>query len=285
MEHLLSTEKDESEIYKITRIVCEINTAIDTNTFEEIAEDSESKHRIEIGLLNLSGYIANLSGSLKEEYNADELQILQNLGDAISYGDLDFAGVWEIVTNNHEKFKALIQRIVKIEGYDFSEQERLTTTMNAYDLADTYNADALTAYHEDPLSSLDIPELSPDESKEYGQFKIEIKKYGSDDENEEYSIAEFLYLKENDEWKEIFYGEIRGRKHDYEHGRTSEFRGSPFQRVIYVDVDDLVYYIENDSGILFCSINRTRWYRYNVEPRARPYHGRVDKLRKFKISG
>ena len=41
--------------------------------------------------------------------------------------------------------------------------------------------------------------------------------------------------------------------------------------------------ITDDFGQLFCSVDKTSWYRYNVEPKYRPYYNRVDNLRKFKL--
>jgi len=35
---------------------------------------------------------------------------------------------------------------------------------------------------------------------------------------------------------------------------------------MYVDIEDLVYYIEDDYDALFCSLDMHYWYRHNEIP-------------------
>lgn len=52
---------------------------------------------------------------------------------------------------------------------------------------------------------------------------------------------------------------------------------------MYVDIDYLFYFIENEEGILYFSMDKLNWNKHMIEPKKRPYYGRIKKLRKFKV--
>lgn len=270
-------------MYKITKKLIEIKNLIKNNNLGEILKKPETIRLIEFSVLNLSCLIEYLSEKLKEKYLAKEWGKIYNLGHLISRNEIDFDGVWYIINKNFTKFELLIDSIIKTENYDFTEQERLEEIKRIYDLNDKFNTNNLNACQEEPLKDKEIPEINPEESRKYGRFKIETINYGNEEDGGEYSIVEYLCLKEEDKWKQLLYNIIKGRDIDYEHGKISEYLDYPLQRVIYIDIEDLIYYIENEIGMLYCSIDKFRWYRYNVELKERPYYNRIEKLRKFKI--
>ncbi len=142
-----------------------------------------------------------------------------------------------------------------------------------------------------PLKGRDIPEISGEESRQYGQFKIVRR--GSKPTKEEvesggafagdFHILDILCFLHEGEWKDVFWKTIEREEFYWERGRIEKSRGSPLQQVMYVDVETNILYIEDEHDVLYCSENQFRWVMYQVKPEKRPYYRRISKLRKFKL--
>ena len=59
---------------------------------------------------------------------------------------------------------------------------------------------------------------------------------------------------------------------------------APLIRFIYYDPVDIVFYIENEEGMLYCSLDKKRWFLQIQKPKGRPYHGKLNRLRKLTVS-
>lgn len=155
----------------------------------------------------------------------------------------------------------------------------------AFDYDDSY------ACSVEPLKGRDIPEISGEESRVYGQFKIERKGRKPTKEEIEKGGAwagdfwirdSLLFLRES-EWREVFSKTIEREEFYWERGRVNKSLGSPLQHVMYVDVEFRILFIEDERDVMFCSENCYRWVMYQVRPEKRPYFGRISKLRKFNL--
>lgn len=138
------------------------------------------------------------------------------------------------------------------------------------------------------MRTLDIKELTKKESQNFGKFKIERKetksKWGDDDGDViEHTIVDYLYMLEEDEWKNIMYHTIYRYEVEFEHGKRYESGNKPLIPMIYVDIENQFYYVENEESTQYFSMDKYNWYRYLTRSENRPYYKRVDKLRKFKI--
>ncbi|MFX1474361.1 MAG: hypothetical protein ACFFCO_02640 [Promethearchaeota archaeon] len=157
-------------------------------------------------------------------------------------------------------------------------------------LADAFDYDDAYACTVEPLQGRDIPELSGEESREYGRFKVVRtgRKPAKEEMESDAWAGDFwvrdslLFLREG-EWREVLWSTIERREFYWERGRYNESRGSPLRHVMYVDIEDRILFIEDERDVLYCSENGFRWFMYQVRPEERPYYGRINKLRKFKL--
>jgi hypothetical protein len=165
------------------------------------------------------------------------------------------------------------------------KNRRRSRLENAFDYDDAY---ACTI---EPLKGRDIPEISGEESRQYGQFRVvRTGRKPSDEEIEDggawagdYWIRdELLFLREG-EWHQVMISTIERSEFYWERGRTDETVGTPLRHVMYVDVETNILYIEDERDLLYCSENRVRWFMYQVRPEKRPYYGRESKLRRFNL--
>lgn len=283
---LLKKQTDKEFIYEIKKEFNIIKDLISNKNLKEIAKDSEIIRLLDFSIIHISDLIEFLSDYLRKNYPSKMWLELENIGKRISLDDVHFDEIWQLLSSkDFSEFQQLINSLITKEQYDFTELDRIERLKKAYNLSNNYNENNLNSHQESPLMEQDIQEITKEESRKYGQFKIKEVSYGSEEnEEEEFSLTEFLCFKNEDgEWIDSLYSSIKEREFDYEHGRVRNRSGYSLQRVMYVDIEDLVYYIENDAGVLFCSIDRKAWYRYNVELKERPYYNRIDKLRKFII--
>ena len=81
-------------------------------------------------------------------------------------------------SKDFSNFEQLITTIIEKEQYDFSELEELEKRKKKYRLANSYDEMNSTACEEQPLHDLTIPEITKEESRRYGRFKIKIVSYG-----------------------------------------------------------------------------------------------------------
>lgn len=154
-------------------------------------------------------------------------------------------------------------------------------------LYDETNPDAC---EKNMLATYEIPELSPEESQKYGNFKIErkwkVKKYGT--KVIEKSDAEHLYVFVNNEYLHNEWHSVRSHTiyewaFDVDHGKESEKSWKPLIPVMYIDIEYGFYYLENQEGILYFSTDKYNWFWHCTGPENRAYHNRIEKLRKFNI--
>ncbi len=141
------------------------------------------------------------------------------------------------------------------------------------------------AYKLDPLYSLKIPELTPEESKRYGKFKIEKKEskqnlYGIPIEH---YVRHTIFQEIDGEWEYVLSHTIYRWEKEIEHGKEYETKDVPLIPYMYVDEKDKIFYIETENGTLYISLNLRNWFDWHVRPEERPYRNRIAKLRKFKI--
>ena len=136
-----------------------------------------------------------------------------------------------------------------------------------------------------PLKALNIPEITRLESKQYGSFKIVRRE--AVDTYVEYEMDREIYdsilLYYEGEWVDVKHHTIYHKEMELEHRKVYESGNDPLIPIMYIDIEYLFLYIENEEGILYFSTDRLNWFSYNTSPEKRPYHNRIDKLRKFKI--
>jgi hypothetical protein len=266
------------ELIEIKKLLRQVNLKVDSR-------DSEIARLLEFSLIHLGDLIEFLTDDIKEQYPTEMWFTLENLGKSIRHNEMKFKTIGKILNSkDFSAFEQLIISIIEKEHYDFTELEEMEKRKKKYNLKNSYDETNPYICDEKPLRELVIPEISREESKKYGRFKIKQVTYGSEEnEDEEFSSNEFLCFEKDGEWIDVHYTTLKEREFDYEHGRVRNRSGSSYLRVIYVDIEDLVFYIEDESGVLYCSVTKTAWYRYNVGPTKRPYYNRIGKLRKFKL--
>jgi len=135
------------------------------------------------------------------------------------------------------------------------------------------------------LNTFDIPELTPDESRKYGKFKVEKKEFKGDLYGIpiEHDIVETVYREIEGEWVHVLTHTLYSWKKEIEHGKEYERKDVPLRKIMYVDIEDEVFYIETEDGCLYVSLNLRSWFDWYEEPEKRPYWNKINKLRKFKI--
>ena len=141
------------------------------------------------------------------------------------------------------------------------------------------------AYKKNLLRDQDILELTQEESKKYGLFKIEHL----DEENYyssilvEKTLCEILYLKVDDLWKDVWIHYVFDYNKELDHGKEYIHQSAPLLRYLYVDIEEEIFYLEDMDGALYCSANKIEWFTYLLQLKNRPYYQRLHLLRKFKI--
>ncbi len=145
-----------------------------------------------------------------------------------------------------------------------------------------YDFDNPYACKIDPLKNKKILELSPEEQEKYGNFKMHRKEVVNDLQS---YIDYYLYIETSDkEWELIKTFDVYSKEFNFDHGGYRERRKYPPRLEMYVDIEDLVYYIEDENGAFYCTLDiHQYWWYHNEPPELRPYYERLDKLRKFKI--
>ncbi|NHJ47333.1 MAG: hypothetical protein FK733_06040 [Asgard group archaeon] len=276
---------DKELIYEIRLIILKIKNLTNQKSLKNLEKDSEIAKLLDFNLLHISDLVIHLSDELKEKYSISKLKFLVDLGKAIKYNEINIKSIMEVArSKEYTDFEILIDHIIKKEQYDFTDLDRIEKMKKKYGLANSYNETDPFISNEQSLKELAIQEINKINSRKYGRFKIRTVSYGSKEkDDEEYSITEFLSIRKDGEWVDVLYTTIEEREFDCEHGKVREHSGYSFQKILYVDVEDLVYYIENDFGTLYCSIDKIGWYKYNVALEKRPYHKRIEKLRKIKL--
>jgi len=153
-------------------------------------------------------------------------------------------------------------------------------------LKDTEDLENPKAYKINPLYSREIPKIDEEDSKKYGIFKIKekIEEEYIYDLKFSHSIKEVLYMKDANMWIPLITYLIYRWKRNIEHAGESLITNVPLKPIMYVDIEDKIYYIESEDGFLYCSANRLNWYYYNTKPELRPYFNRIEKMIKFAIS-
>ncbi len=157
-------------------------------------------------------------------------------------------------------------------------------------LAPAFDYDDAYACTVEPLKGRDIPEISGEESRKYGRFKVERQGRKPSKEEMERDVwagvfwvrDSLLFFREG-EWREVLSSTIERQEFNWERGRVDESLGCPLRHVMYVDVEANILFIEDERDVLYCSENRFIWFMYQARPEKRPYFGRISKLRKFNL--
>ncbi len=148
-----------------------------------------------------------------------------------------------------------------------------------------YDHENPNAYKIALLQDMDIKEIENENRNKYGKFKIERKEVKNSYAGRliEHIIADIFYLEENDQWYEMFSHNIYDWEVELDHGKEREYQNLPLVKILFVDIERELFYVESEEGYLYCSSDKLNWFRWWVKPKDRPYYGRIDKLRKISL--
>ena len=182
----------------------------------------------------------------------------------------------------YERDQRKIEEEIEMKYWNLSKERFELKKKFARNMYDWKKPDA---YKLETLNSIEIPELNKEERTKYDIFKIEcnefVGKIGTKDI--EKNITENLYLLFHGKWKSVLSHSIYSWEMEIDHGKTHEFNDKPLIPEMYIDLEYLFYFIENEEGILYFSMDKLNWNKYIIEPKKRPYYNRIKKLRRFRI--
>ncbi|HUT82801.1 MAG TPA: hypothetical protein VMZ29_16515 [Candidatus Bathyarchaeia archaeon] len=142
-----------------------------------------------------------------------------------------------------------------------------------------------TAYKNKPLSSYKIPEINIDERDKIGTFKIIkediVKFYATIKAYEEH--VEVVYYLEEGEWVAVLYHSLYEYEKDFDHGKEREYYSKPLIPFIYYEPNNRIYFIEDEDGALYCSLDKKRWFLQLLDIEDRPYFEKIENMQKIFI--
>ncbi|NHJ86333.1 MAG: hypothetical protein FK734_12790 [Asgard group archaeon] len=138
----------------------------------------------------------------------------------------------------------------------------------------------------DTLASFNLHEIKPSEKEKIGQFKIKREnKDGYYSSIKAFEVHnEVVYYLEDGKWEPVLYHSLYEYEKDFDHGKEWEGYSKPLIPFVYFEPKNRIYFIEDESGSLYCSLDKKRWFLQLLAPKKRPYFGKIDKIVKIAIS-